>query len=137
VKAKGPGDGGSVAKKRGPAALPNAARAKMKSSTPIASHRTDDKGGADKNTQTSNENLAQGPRRTTWQTDAVRRLVMTKESSPMIMTHTGNASSLRWQQPQLEKGCGGGGCHMGLLSGFSLARLICEQTFCKRNNQMT
>ena len=24
------------------------------------------------------------------------RLVMTKESSPMMMTHTGNTSSLRW-----------------------------------------
>ena len=66
MKAKGPGDGGSVAKKRGPAALPNAARAKMKSSTPIASHRTDDKGGADKNTKTSNKKLAQGE-----QTDSV------------------------------------------------------------------
>ena len=28
--------------------------------------------------------------------NAYCRLVMTKESSPMIKTHTGNASSLRW-----------------------------------------
>jgi hypothetical protein len=40
------------------------------------------------------------------------RLVTTKESSPMMMAPTGNAR--------------GGGCQMGLLSGFSLSCLICE-----------
>ena len=33
-----------------------------------------------------------------------------------------------------EKGCGGGGCDMDSVSGFSLVCLICEETFCKRNN---
>ncbi len=33
-----------------------------------------------------------------WNTIPCCWLVMTKESSPMMMTHTGNASSLRWQE---------------------------------------
>jgi hypothetical protein len=34
---------------------------KKKSSTPIVSDRTDDKGGPDKNTKTPKKNLVQGP----------------------------------------------------------------------------
>ncbi len=62
--------------------------------------------------------------------------MMTKESSPMMMTRTGNASNLQCQEVGMRKQQGGegAGCDMGLLSGFSLACLICEQTFCKRNN---
>jgi hypothetical protein len=41
----------------------------------------------------------------------------------MMMTHTGNASNLQCQEVGRRKGAG---CHMGLLSGFSLACLICE-----------
>ena len=41
-KAKGPGDGGSAAQKRGHAPLPDAVHATKKSSTPIASDRTSD-----------------------------------------------------------------------------------------------
>ena len=52
-----------------------------------------------------------------------------------MMTHTGNASSLQCQEVGTEEeGDEDGGCDMGLLSGFSLACLICESTFCKRNN---
>ena len=66
IPRKEKGDGDSATKKRGPAPLPDAVRAKKKSSTPIASDRTTDKGGADTNTKTSNKNLAQRE-----QTDAV------------------------------------------------------------------
>ena len=40
------------------------------------------------------------------------RLVMTKESLPMMKTHTGNAGNLRWVGGWSETGCRGGGCHM-------------------------
>ena len=40
------------------------------------------------------------------------RLVMTKESSLMMKTHTGNANSL-WVGGWQETGYRGGGCHMG------------------------
>ena len=40
------------------------------------------------------------PWKTHWRQQSMPncRLLMTKESSPMMMTHTGNASSLRWQE---------------------------------------
>ena len=60
------GDGDSDTQNLGPATLPDADRVKMKSSTPISSDRTTYKGGADKNTKTSNKNLVQGE-----QTDVV------------------------------------------------------------------
>jgi len=44
----------------------------------------------------------------------------------MMMAHTGNASSLRWARGWQEKGGGGGGCDMDLVSGFILGCLICE-----------
>ena len=45
----------------------------------------------------------------------------------MMMTHTGNTSSLQCQEVGTEEEGGeDGGCDMGLLSGFSLACLICE-----------
>ncbi len=65
IPKKSKGDGGSAAQKRRAVPLPDAVRAKKNSS--IASDRTADKGGADKNTKTSNKNLAQGE-----QTDAAR-----------------------------------------------------------------
>jgi hypothetical protein len=50
-----------------------------------------------------------------------------KGVSPMMMTHTGNTSSLRWQEVcRTETGGRGGGCDMDLLSGCSLDSLICE-----------
>ena len=59
------GDGDSAAQKRGPAPLSEAVRAKKKTSTPVASDRTADKGGSDKNRVTSNKNLAEGEQRDT------------------------------------------------------------------------
>ena len=49
-EARGRRLGGSAALKRGPAALSDAARAKKKNSTPIASDRAADKGGDDDDT---------------------------------------------------------------------------------------
>jgi hypothetical protein len=54
------------------------------------------------------------------------RLVMTKKSSPILKSHTGNTSSLRWVGGWLEIGYIRGGCHMDWLSGLSLVCLICE-----------
>ena len=68
-KAKVPGDSGSVVQKHGPVTLPDTVRGKKKSSTPITSDRTVDKGGPDKNTKTSNKNLPQGEQ---LETDTVR-----------------------------------------------------------------
>ena len=59
-KHRGKGEGGSVAQYCAPAPLSDTLRAKKKGSTPIASDRTADKGGADKNIKTSNKNLHQG-----------------------------------------------------------------------------
>ena len=67
IPRKTKGDGGSAAQKRRSVPLPDEVRAKKNSSTPIASDTTTDKGGADKNTKTSNKNSAQGK-----ETDAVR-----------------------------------------------------------------
>ncbi len=52
------GDGGSVTQKRALGALPDAVRATKKSSTPVTSDTTAEKGAADKNKTT--RNLAQG-----------------------------------------------------------------------------
>ena len=57
---KGVGDGGSAAQKRAHGALPDAVRATKKSSTPVASGTTTEKGAADKDKPTTNRNLAQG-----------------------------------------------------------------------------
>ena len=54
------GDGGSASQKRALGALPDAVRATKKSSTPVASDTTAEKGAADKNKATTNRNLAQG-----------------------------------------------------------------------------
>ena len=55
---KGVGEGGSAAQKRAHGALPDAVRATKKSSTPVASGTTAEKGAADKNKATTNRNLA-------------------------------------------------------------------------------
>jgi hypothetical protein len=60
ARKKGEGDGGSAAQKRSHGALPDAVRATKKSSTPVASGTTDEKGSADKDKSTTNRNLAQG-----------------------------------------------------------------------------
>ena len=57
---KGVGDGGSAAQKRAHGALPDAVRATKKSSTPVASGTTAEKGAADQDKATTNRNLAQG-----------------------------------------------------------------------------
>ncbi len=57
---KGKGDGGSAAQKRAHGALPDAVRVTKKSSTPVASGTTAEKGAADKDKPTTNRNLAQG-----------------------------------------------------------------------------
>ena len=57
---KGEGDGGSAAQKRAHGALPDAVRATKKSSTPVASGTTAEKGAEDKDKLTTNRNLAQG-----------------------------------------------------------------------------
>jgi hypothetical protein len=54
------GDGVSAAQKRALGALPDAVRATKKSSTPVASDTTAEKGASDKNKATTNRNLAQG-----------------------------------------------------------------------------
>ena len=59
------GDGGSAAQKRALRALPDEVRATKKTSTPVASDTTAEKG--DKNKATTNRNLAQGK-----ESDAVR-----------------------------------------------------------------
>jgi hypothetical protein len=64
---KGVWDGGSAAQKRAHGALPDAVRATKKSSTPVASGTTAEKGAADKVKATTNRNLAQGK-----ESDAVR-----------------------------------------------------------------
>jgi hypothetical protein len=55
---KGVGDGGSAAQKRTHGALPDAVRATKKSSTPVASDTTAEKGAADQDKATTNRNLA-------------------------------------------------------------------------------
>ena len=55
---KSVGDGGSAAQKRALGALSDAVRATKKSSTPVASGTTADKGASDKNKATTNRNLA-------------------------------------------------------------------------------
>jgi hypothetical protein len=57
---KGVGDGDSAAQKHAYGALPDAVRATKKSSTPVASGTTAEKGAADKDKATTNRNLAQG-----------------------------------------------------------------------------
>ena len=57
---KGVGDGGSAAQKRAHGALPDAVRATKKSSTPVASGTTAEKGAAEQDKATTNRNLAQG-----------------------------------------------------------------------------
>ena len=54
------GDGDSAAQKRALGALSDTVRATKKSSTPVASDTTAEKGAADKNKATTNRNLAQG-----------------------------------------------------------------------------
>ena len=61
------GDGGSAAQKRALGAFPDAVRPAKKSSTPVASDTTAEKGAADKKKATTNRNLAQGK-----ESDAVR-----------------------------------------------------------------
>ena len=61
------GHGDSAAQKRSLGTLPDAVRATKKSSTPVASDTTAEKGTADKNKVTTNRNLAQGK-----ENDAVR-----------------------------------------------------------------
>jgi len=60
ARKKGEGDGGSAAQKRAHGALPDAVRATKKSSTPVASGTTAEKGAEDKDKLTTNRNLAQG-----------------------------------------------------------------------------
>ena len=60
-------DGVSAAKKRALAELSDAVHATKKSSTPVASGTTAEKGAADKDKPTTNRNLAQGK-----ESDAVR-----------------------------------------------------------------
>jgi hypothetical protein len=57
---KGVGDGDSAAQKRAHVALPDAVRSTKKSSTPVASGTTAEKGAEDKDKLTTNRNLAQG-----------------------------------------------------------------------------
>ena len=57
---KGVGDGGSAAQKRTHGALPDTVRATKKSSTPVASGTTAEKGASDKDKATTNRNLPQG-----------------------------------------------------------------------------
>ena len=52
------GDGDSATQKRALGALPDAVRATKKSSTPVASDTTAEKGAVDKNKDTTNRNLA-------------------------------------------------------------------------------
>ena len=54
---KGEGDGDSAAQKRAHGALPDAVRATKKSSTPVASGTTTEKGAAGKDNTTTNRNL--------------------------------------------------------------------------------
>ncbi len=54
------GNGSSDTQKDGTVQLSDTVRAEKKTSTPIASDRTTDKGGSDKNAETWNKNLAQG-----------------------------------------------------------------------------
>ena len=64
---KSVGDGDSATQKCALGALPDAVRSTKKSSTPVASGTTTEKGTADKNKATTNRNLAQGK-----ESDAVR-----------------------------------------------------------------
>ena len=61
------GDGDSATQKRALGALSDAVRASKKSSTPVTSDTTTEKGAVDKNKTTTNRNLAQGK-----ESDAVR-----------------------------------------------------------------
>jgi hypothetical protein len=64
---KSVGDGDSAAQKRALPELSDTVRATKKSSTPVASGTTAEKGAADKNKATTNRNLDQGI-----ESDAVR-----------------------------------------------------------------
>jgi hypothetical protein len=55
---KSVGDGDSAAQKRRLGVLPDAVRVTKKSSTPVVSDTTTEKGAADKNKATTNRNLA-------------------------------------------------------------------------------
>ncbi len=55
---KGVGDSGSVAQKRAHGALPDTVRVTKKSSTPVASGTTAEKGAADQDKATTDRNLA-------------------------------------------------------------------------------
>ena len=55
---KSVGDGDSAAQKRGLGVLPDTVRVTKKSSTPVVSDTTAEKGAADKNKATTNRNLA-------------------------------------------------------------------------------
>ena len=89
------GDGGSASQKRPLGALPDAVRATKKSSTPVASDTTAEKGAADKNKATTNKNLTQGK-----ESDAVR--TATSYFDPVW-----NAFSHRWVNTMdSEEDCG-------------------------------
>ena len=64
------GDGGSASQKHTLGTLPDVVRPTKKSSTPVASDTTVEKGAADKNKATTNRNLAQGK-----ESDAVRTAI--------------------------------------------------------------
>ena len=57
ARKKSVGDGGSASQKRALGTLPDAVRSTKKSSTPVASVTTSEKGAADKNKATTNKNL--------------------------------------------------------------------------------
>ena len=54
------GDGDSTAPKRALGALPDVVRTTKKSSTPVGSDTTAEKGASDKNKATTNRNMSQG-----------------------------------------------------------------------------
>ena len=92
---KGEGDGGSAAQKRTHGALSDAVRATKKSSTPVASGTTAEKGAADKDKPTTNRNLAQGK-----ESNAVR--TATSYFDPVwnaFSKHTGG--SMQWIPKQI------------------------------------
>ncbi len=89
------GDGGSATQKRSLGTLPDTVRATKKSSTPVASDTTTEKGAADKNKATTNRNLAQEK-----ESDAVR--TATSYFDPVwnaFSKHTDG--SIRWIPKQI------------------------------------
>ena len=89
------GGGGSATQKRVLGTLPDAVRATKKSSTPVASDTTAEKGAADKSKATTNRNLAQGKKN-----DAVR--TDTSYFDPVwnaFSKHTGG--SMQWIPKQI------------------------------------